>query len=107
MILRVMALMVWLATMGVVSAQQPPSQTCEQRLAVVQEQLADVRGAVTKIHLATAAFQAETLVTLDRKLTDALAKQAHDAATIAELQKELAMLKPPQPSAKPADEREQ
>ena len=60
---------------GLASAPTPVLSPCE-------EQLADVRGAVMQIHLPTAAFQAETLVTLNRKLATAQARDTQQAATI-------------------------
>ena len=70
-----------------------------------QEQLAASRGAVDKIHLPTAAFQAESLVALDTRLTEALQQQRQDAATIEGLRQEVEALKQsrtaPIPEAKP------
>lgn len=68
---------------------QQSAFSSEAALKACQEQLADVRGAVTKIHQTTAAFQAETLVTLDRKLTEAQAHATQQAATITEKQQAL------------------
>ena len=91
----VLVLGVWLAVTGLALAQQLSSPTCEQRLAMTQEQLADVRGAVAQIHQPTAAFQAETLVALNRKLTEAQAHATQQAATIDALRKEVEALQHP------------
>ena len=56
---------------------------------------------MTKIHLPNAAVQAESLVTLDTRLAEALHKHSQDAATIEALQEELATMKQTPPPAKP------
>lgn len=73
-----------LVVSGIAHAQQPP--TPAQQLATCQEQLAASRGAVAKIHSPNAAFQAESLVTLDTKLGEAQQQQARDAQSIIEKQ---------------------
>ena len=92
-----------LALVPIASAQQPalPPTMGDPQLKACQEQLAASRGAVTKIHLPNAAFQAEALVTLDTRLADALQQHAQDVATIEALQKELAALRQSGAPAKP------
>ena len=90
-------------SMGLASAEE---SSCEQRLVTLQEHLTDAKAVATQFYLPNMGLQAETVVTLNRKLTEALQQHAQDAATMAALQKELAMLKSPQPPAKSADERE-
>ena len=77
------------------SVTAQPLPVVDPQLKACQEQLADVRGAVTQIHQPNAAFQAESLVTLNRRLGEAQAREAQQAATIDALQKELDALKPP------------
>jgi len=83
---------------GVVLAHaQQPSVPTEPPLKLCQEQLADVRSSITQIHMPNIVFQAETLVTLNRKLGEAQQQQARDAATISELRREVEVIKMPIP----------
>ena len=73
-----------------VFAQQPQPQTCEQRLVMVQEQLADAKAVATQFYLPNMGLQAETVVTLNRKLSESQARETQQAATITGLREELA-----------------